>query len=365
VISHAEPGFERAALTDYGHVCGTTGWVGLVEAWGDDPMTDSDRFARLRFSTADLPEHDRVAMWRDHYGRTVLRVDIEPERDTPFSAAITSRLLPDLHVLSGMMSAARIQRTRQLIADGNNDLALVINRWGTITARARGREVTLREGDALLMNSSEMIAFDRSDPGSSISIRIPHSVLSPLVVHADDAVMRPIPRATDALRLLTRYAEPLLEDGSLSTPELRRLAVSHVHDLVALTLGATRDATELAESRGVRAARLSAAKGYIVSNSSSRNLSIGHVAKHLGVTPRYLQKLFERGGSTFSAFVLGQRLARARRLLTDPKFGSYQVSSIAYDVGFGDLSYFNRCFRQHYGATPRDVRDAAAKLELR
>jgi AraC-like DNA-binding protein len=252
-----------------------------------------------------------------------------------------------------------------LIADGNDDLALVINRWGTITVAARDRQVTLREGDALLMNSGELIAFDRSDPGSSLSIRIPHSVLSPLVVHADDAVMRLIPQATDALQLLTRYAEPLLEDGTLSTPELRRLAVTHIHDLVALTLGATRDAAELAQSRGVRAARLSSAKAYIVSNSSSRNLSVGAVAKHLGVTPRYLQKLFERGGSTFSTFLLGQRLARARRLLTDPKFSSYQVSSIAYDVGFGDLSYFNRCFRQHYGATPRDVRDAATKSEMR
>jgi AraC-like DNA-binding protein len=330
---------------------------------GNDLMADAG--ARLRFSTADLPEHDRVAKWRDHYGRTVLRVEIEPEPDAPFKAAITSRLLPDLHVLSGMMSAARIQRTHKLIADGNNDLALVINRWGTITVTARGRQVTLHEGDALLMDSGEMIAFDRSDLGSSLSIRIPHSVLAPLVVHADDAVMRLIPRATDALRLLTRYAEPLLEDGALSTPDLRRLAVSHVHDLVALTLGATRDAEELAQSRGLRAARLSSAKAYIASNSTSRNLSVGAVAKHLGVTPRYLQKLFERGGSTFSTFLLSQRLARARRLLTDPKFNSYQVSSIAYDVGFGDLSYFNRCFRQHYGATPRDVRDAAAKLEPR
>jgi len=76
------------------------------------------------------------------------------------------------------------------------------------------------------------------------------------------------------------------------------------------------------------------------------------------VTPRYLQKLFERGGGTFSTFLLSQRLARARRLLTDPKFSSHQVSSIAYDVGFGDLSYFNRCFRQRYGATPRDIREA-------
>jgi AraC-like DNA-binding protein len=328
-------------------------------------MADSDRFTRLRFSTADLPERDRVAMWRDHYARTVLRVEIEPDPDAPFKATIISRLMPDLHVLSGMMSAARIQRTRKLIADGNNDLALVINRWGTITVAARGRQVTLREGDAVLMNSGEMIAFDRSSPGSSLSIRIPHSVLSPLVAHADDAVMRAIPRATDALQLLTRYAEPLLEYGAVSTPELQRLAATHVHDLVALTLGATRDAGELAQGRGMRAARLSSAKAYIVSNSSSRNLSVGAVAKHLGVTPRYLQKLFERGGTTFSAFLLGQRLARARRLLTDPKFSSYQVGSIAYDVGFGDLSYFNRCFRQSYGATPRDVREAAAKLEAR
>ena len=328
-------------------------------------MADPGRFTRFRFSTDDLPEHDRVAKWRDHYGRTVLRIEIEPERNAPFKAQLISRALPDLHLLSGMMSPARIHRTRKLIADGNDDLGLVINRWGTIVVTARGRQVTLREGDAVLMNSSEVIAFDRSHLGSSLSIRIPHPVLSALVAHPDDAVMRLIPRGTDALQLLTHYAEPLLEDDTLSTPELRRLVVAHVHDLVALTLGATRDAEELAQSRGVRAARLSSAKAYIANNSSSRNLSVGTVAKHLGVTPRYLQKLFERGGGTFSTFLLSQRLARARRLLTDPKFSSHQVSSIAYDVGFGDLSYFNRCFRQYYGATPRDVREAAVKSETR
>jgi AraC-like DNA-binding protein len=327
-------------------------------------MSDSGRFARYRFSTADLPERDRVAMWRDHYGQKVLKIEIEPDPDTPFRAALISRALPDLHLLSGMMSAARIQRTRKLIADGNNDLALVINRWGTIAAMARGRQVTLRAGDAVLMNSGEMTAFERSRFGNSLSIRVSHSVLSSLVAHADDAVMRLIPRDTDALRLLTRYAEPLLEDDTLSSPELRRLAVTHVHDLVALTLGATRDAAEFAQGRGVRAARLNAAKAYIVNNCSSGNLSVGVVATHLGVTPRYLQKLFESDGTTFSTFLVGQRLARARRLLMDPKFDAQQVSAIAYDVGFGDLSYFNRCFRQHFGVTPRNVREAAARAEM-
>jgi len=36
------------------------------------------------------------------------------------------------------------------------------------------------------------------------------------------------------------------------------------------------------------------------------------------------------------------------------------ISSIAYDVGFGDLSYFNRAFRRRYDATPSDIRNRRA-----
>jgi AraC-like DNA-binding protein len=170
--------------------------------------------------------------------------------------------------------------------------------------------------------------------------------------------MRPIPRHTEALSLLAGYAGALLDEESLEAPELRRAVVAHVHDLVALTLGATRDAADVAVSRGVRAARLRSAKAYIIQNSSRRDLSIGAVAAHLGVTPRYVQRLFEGEGGTFSAFLLGRRLARAYRMLTEPRFAYSAVGAIAYDVGFNDLSYFNRCFKQHYGATPRDIREA-------
>jgi AraC-like DNA-binding protein len=271
---------------------------------------------------------------------------------------VISRLLPDLHLRYGALSAVRITRRREFLADGNDDFALVINQAGHIAAGSRGREVVLDAGDAVLVNSGETTAFDRSTRGSSISMRIPHSVISPLVADIDDVVMRPIRRNTDALLLLTRYTAPLLQEDALTTPELRGLAVTHVHDLVALTLGATRQAAEAARARGVRAARLSRAKAYIAEKCSDPALSVGTVAALLGVTPRYLQKLFEGDGGTFSAFLRDQRLARAHRALTQPEFDSSQVSAIAYEVGFGDLSYFNRCFRQRYGATPRDIREA-------
>jgi AraC-like DNA-binding protein len=57
--------------------------------------------------------------------------------------------------------------------------------------------------------------------------------------------------------------------------------------------------------------------------------------------------------------VLTQRLARAYRRLSDARFAHRPVSAIAYEAGFGDLSYFNRTFRRTYGATPSDVRARA------
>jgi AraC-like DNA-binding protein len=37
------------------------------------------------------------------------------------------------------------------------------------------------------------------------------------------------------------------------------------------------------------------------------------------------------------------------------------ISSIAFESGFGDLSYFNRAFRRQYGAAPSEIRSAVGK----
>jgi AraC-like DNA-binding protein len=63
----------------------------------------------------------------------------------------------------------------------------------------------------------------------------------------------------------------------------------------------------------------------------------------------------------FSEFVRGQRLARAHQLFNDPHRLRAQIGEIAFEVGFSDLSHFNRDFRRRYGVTPSDVRAAAIR----
>ena len=86
-------------------------------------------------------------------------------------------------------------------------------------------------------------------------------------------------------------------------------------------------------------------------------LSIASIDERNSLSPKQVQRLFERTGSTFAEYVLEQRLLRARRLLGNPGGRQQKIATIAYTAGFGDLSYFNRAFRRRFGMTPSEWRD--------
>jgi AraC-like DNA-binding protein len=310
----------------------------------------------VEFSTDFLPEKDRIAYWREHYGHVMLRVDLEPARDVAFHACMKSLSLPGLQLIEGSSSPARISRTGEYLADGKDDALLAINRTGTASVWSGGREQILHDQEAILMMGNEPTSFCRTSPGHSFTLRVPRAMLRSIVADADDAAMRLIPGNRGALGLLSRYAGWLLRVGGSLDPDLANLSVRHIQDLLALTLGAANDFKEVARTRGLRAARLKLAKAHIIEHSHRRDISVGSVAAHLCVTPRYLQRLFEEDGTTFSEFLVVQRLAQAHRRLCEPDSVHAAISTVAYDVGFGDLSYFNRRFRRLYGLTPREVR---------
>jgi AraC-like DNA-binding protein len=332
----------------------------MTSPGGSRMPSEPANFAPLRLSTSGLPERRRIPVWREEVGRTLLRIDIVPPAGSPFRATATMRALPGLRVTSFVSSGARFERTRALVADGNDDFGLVMHLSGTSTASQRGLDVALGGGDAIPIASGEPGALIHSD-SRFIGLAVPWAALSSLAAHIEDKVMRRIPGDTEALRLLRRYLAALEDDCTLNAPELRHLAVTHVHDLVALAVGAAGDAADVAEARGLRAARLMAIKADIAEHLGRRDLTLLAVATRQNVSPRYVQKLFEREGLTFSEFVLDQRLARAHRLLSDPRCADRTVSAIAFAAGFGDLSYFNRVFRARYGATPSDVRPGAQR----
>jgi AraC-like DNA-binding protein len=185
---------------------------------------------------------------------------------------------------------------------------------------------------------------------------VPRTAIAALVPNVEDLAMRAVPRTNKALQLLMSYVNAAHRDLKNAEPELRSVVATHFHDLIAMSIGATRDGAALAEERGLAAARLAAIKAGIIERLGQEELTLEAIARHHGTTPRSIQRLFEREGSTFSAFKLEQQLLRAFRMLRDQRYAGWTITSIAFAAGFGDLSYFCRAFRRRFGKTPHDMR---------
>jgi len=345
------------------HRCANRSWVMLV----------SDVCATLRFSTADVPEPARAQTVRELHlrERTFLSEKLEPIEPLeplpsyPLHVDVTKRTLPGIAVVSGTCSGLRHAiRPSGTVPTGGDDLLFGVNVRGCSIARQRDRDVMLRDGDAFFATrDASGFTIIRPTPARFVACRVPRAAIAPLVGRIEETPLCLVPPQTEALSLLVTYARAIAVDLPLVTPELQRLAVSHMHDLIAATIGATRDGRAIVEGRGIGAARLRAIMTDINAHLGEGDLSVAEIARRHRVTPRYVHKLFENEGLTFSSFVLGQRLSRAHRLLSDPHLADRNISSVAFDVGFGDLSYFNRTFRRRYAATPTEIRQSSMKVD--
>jgi AraC-like DNA-binding protein len=311
-------------------------------------------FGYSRFSSDDLRPADRVPFYVDVMGQMLMRFDKEPVGER-FSCKADFCRLPNLSIASFAMTAVRANRTRAM-TEGASDLFLQMQLEGAAKISQRSREVSISRQSILA--SSEYPSHAEATSGRVVLIGMPRAVLAPMLSNLDAALMSVIPSTIEPLRLLTGYIDLLIRDPTLiDTPEVRRLAAHHVHDLVAMALGAKRDAGEIAAGRGLRIARMNAIKADIAKNLAEDVTAASLAARHR-LSPRYIRKLFEGENTSLSQYVLRQRLIRVHRLLTDPQHAARKIGDIGLAVGFADISTFNREFRRCFNATPSDVRAA-------
>jgi AraC-like DNA-binding protein len=323
-------------------------------------MQDIEPFRRAHISTRDFPERNRLAMWREIYGRGIANVDIEPIGDEPFHAEASFNLLPNVSIAAGSRSPAHYCVTPELVGRGSRDMiVLSMLRSGTASATQFGQELISGIGSASVLTPTDPSTSTMLTHGSFITVALSRPMIAALAPDYSQAFGRPIPGSSAALSLLIRYLDVVRAGDELTNPAIGQSVSDHIIDLAALALGTRGDYAEMARQRGAKAARLAAIRSDILRTLGRSDLSTELIAARHGISPRYVRKLFEEDGSSFSAFVLGERVVKAHRMLIDRRYGHLNIAQIAHESGFGDISYFNRAFRRHFGATPSDFREAA------
>ena len=321
-----------------------------------------DTFASVKFSTGNLPPHERLTAYREMLGRSVGNFEVEAIEDE-FDFSANAFALPGLGIAQIASSALRVERPSGAPAEEARDLVLAVMHDGTASFTQRSREVTVEGGGAFLSSSHDGLRMQRT-AARLTNYSLLRSDLAPVVANLDRAMVTPLNPET--IRLLTGYTEFLFREGALATLEFRRLAVSHVHDLITLAIGATRDAAEIAKARGLRAARradlYARAERLIMLRFDDPDLTSGEMAHRLRVSPRHLQKIFAERGETLMTRLWDERVNRAAKLLSAPDAADRSVTDIAFACGFNDSSHFGRVFVDRMGMAPSQWRKRQAQL---
>ena len=156
-----------------------------------------------------------------------------------------------------------------------------------------------------------------------------------------------LPAQAAVVPWLARVEARLARGAKLEADE----AASQLIELVICNLcGASPTAVRLS---GLDERRVTQALEYI-ERHSRENLDLNALAAVAAMSKYHFLRTFRRAvGMTPYQFLLSVRMRSAAGLLL---VSSEPVSSIAFDVGFGDLSTFNGLFRDHFGESPTAFR---------
>ena len=141
------------------------------------------------------------------------------------------------------------------------------------------------------------------------------------------------------------------DDACLVKPITRELLQKRLRMLLAGELSDEMEKEEAASvSLTLDQQLLANAASYVEENISRSDLSVEEMARHIGMSRAHLYKrLMAVSGRTPVEFIRDIRLKRAAELLKDSR---YNVSEVAYQVGFNHPKYFSKYFLEVYGVLP-------------
>nr|WP_246715138.1 helix-turn-helix domain-containing protein [Aestuariivirga litoralis] len=250
-------------------------------------------------------------------------------------------------------------RSPQTIARSGIDHYLVqVYEEGSFHSSVEGKDMVVDTGDVWIVDLSRPVKNDQVSFRST-NLAIPRSVLAPLLTDPDSLHGLKLSKDSPTGGLLSRYLTDLSKKAQMMTPdEAASVAQSTVH-LIAGCAGPSIDAAELGRD-GLSAALLSRIKTGIDSELANPELGADYLCGKFGVSRATLYRLFSSHDGV-NTYIRQRRLARCFQELSTPQAVPRRVSEIAEKWGFANEGSFSRTFKQTFGISPSDARDAARR----
>jgi AraC-like DNA-binding protein/DNA-binding CsgD family transcriptional regulator len=314
-------------------------------------------------STDTVPPAQRLKYWESHNTSELIGLRCSSFASSGLRARERNFDLCSLRLADIVGNEHVIERTVPLLRRHPKDsiFACALLRGEAFFYQA-GRCVPVREGDLIIYTTTLPYLYGFTRDMRQVQVDIDAGRLlgdgplkRPSTPIKIDGGVRTGRRLSDMLQqTITDFMEqPVAENAPA--------VAGRIQTLLQALMGLGGNASQRNESAAVRLFR---AEAFVAEHLCDPHLDADDVARHLAVSVRHLDRIFEVHGCTVTQWIWRQRLAQAKARLADPTLRALTVTEIALQCGFCTPSHFASTFKAQNGITPTDYRSESLKVNF-
>ncbi len=304
------------------------------------------------WSTGQMAPGKALAYWKDVICENLLELRIDSADETNFRGRIAKYSFGPLKANFISVSEQRVWRTGPGSRSPEEGMFHLIHlRNGVQHVEQYNRQLTVLPGNCLLVDCRSKFDFRFPEGVEALVLEIRRDWIRSWLPAPEDAVAQVIDGSSGwgaTLASALGNLEPATL-GSLGLPH----AVIAEQIAVLLSLAIVPNGLSLTTHKRSLLRRVS---DTLRERCHEPELDPAAVASTLGLSRRYIHRLFASAGTTFTHELYTVRLDRAQRLLADKRFDDVSIAEIAWNCGFSEPSHFTRRFRDRFGVPPTTFR---------
>lgn len=319
---------------------------------------------KRRISTSSVALHERSRHWHETIASAYFPLDLTFRDPAHFSGEITDWHLGGLS-LSRLTSESLCYRRlpHHFRAERDEHFLITVPALSEVFFSQCGKDVYCAPGSFILERSHEPYEFSHSEASDLWVMKVEAKALAGRLRGPDRFCSLQFDAANGAGGFFADMLHLIPDRFDEMNDETRATVGQQLIDLLVLALKAD-ERTLTSGGSTMRAAHLMRIEAFVRKNLRNPALDPEMIARHCGISLRYLHELFRDTNQTLSAWIRDQRLDACRMALCDRNV-TQSVGEIAYHWGFGDQAQFSRTFKAHFGMSPKEYRDGArAKQRL-
>ncbi|MGW5960955.1 helix-turn-helix domain-containing protein [Methylorubrum thiocyanatum] len=311
---------------------------------------------RTIHTTADtIDPQKRYLRWRETVRDQLVAGEWQRLSDAPFYASLDIATMGGITMNCLTASPHKFclskEDTRRLYKENLVGINLVLE--GTLVGSQDGRDSVQLTGDLAIIDPRRPFTVVSKTDSRILIVEVPRNLiegsLGPACLYT--AVTAPATQASTSL--LVAFMKELVRVSARMSADTAVRTTSIATDLMVASLAERLACTLPHNTQG--AVTVQRAKAYADAHLNNPALTATAVADAVGVSPRYLQKLFHEQEQEISDWIWQRRLEMAARRLSTPGQANL-LKTIALDCGFTSQAHFNRRFRARFGITPTEFR---------